>query len=321
MGRAMTQRARDWKRFTEIYDLTEQRRIAANQGKRTLASRINDKKSWLKFQFLPHYFYGVPKWRLWLRSFSGPRTLPDFACVGAIKCGTSDLSTYLFQHPCILPPLSKEIMALNTERWRTYYPTVQEKARVEQEHGKALSGYFNPALHSLPHIDALRAAVPNAKVILMLRNPVDRAFSQYKWDLFLGGKRLARIPYYQSFADYVAFAIDLFPGMALPTRFGCELLQTGIYVKPVQIWMDRFGRENIYILRAEDFFQDVAAAVCGIHEFLGIPAIEPEIHSIVNQNPMKPPRFEAETRQALQEFYRPWNEKLYALIGRDMEWE
>src|SRR5262249_50668965 len=113
----------------------------------------------------------------------------------------------------------------------------------------------------------------------------------------------------------------LFPATPLPSRCGFPFLQTGIYVKSVELWRDRFGRENVYILRAEDFFEDIASAVCGIHEFLEIPSLAPEIHEVVNRNPIPPPPMEEETRQKLVEFYRPWNEKLYTLIDRDMGWE
>src|SRR5690349_12384942 len=100
----MTRRGHDWKRLMSAYQLENQMKLARYEGLTTFATRMNYKILTLKYQFLPHYFSSVPKWRLLLRSLGGQRTLPDFACVGSIKCGTSDLATYLFQHPCILPP-------------------------------------------------------------------------------------------------------------------------------------------------------------------------------------------------------------------------
>lgn len=317
----MARNPREWNRLTESYRLTAQTRLARFEGRRTLADRINSKALALKSQFLPHYFGKPPAWRIWVRSHWGERTLPDFACLGPIKSGTSDLSAYLLQHPCIMVPLSKEIWTTTPAEWRPYYPTVREKARVEKEHGKALNGFFLPLLNSLQLIENYHAARPDAKIILMLRNPVERAWSHYKFDLLVGGKRAERLPHYRTFDDYVNLAIDFFPAMPLASFSPVPLLLTGIYVKSVQLWIDRFGRENVYVVRAEDFFKDTAAVVCGVHEFLGIPPIEPEIHPIVNQNPIKPPLFEEETRLKLREFYRPWNAELYALLGRDMEWD
>jgi hypothetical protein len=318
----MTRSARDWKQWMDGYDLETRRRMARYEGLTTRAARLDYKLLTLRYQFLPHYFSAVPSWRVKLRSMiGGPRTFPDFACVGPIKSGTSDLATYMFQHPCILPPLSKEVTARNPTDWLPYYPTVEEKARVAREHGKALSGHFNPALSSVPLMDNYHRVRPDAKIVLMLRNPTDRAYSHYKWDLLGGGKALGQSPYYRSFTACVDFALEFFPGVPFPSPSRFDLLETGIYVKAVGLWMKRFGRENVYVLRAEDFFADVASAVCGIHEFLGIPPRRPELHPIANQNPIKAPPFEEETRQKLLTFYRPWNEKLYALLDRDMKWE
>lgn len=305
----------------DAYTLEEQRRTARYEGVNTLEARLGYKLSSLKYQFLPHYFNNVPRWRLWLRSLSGPRVLPDFACVGPVKGGSSDLSTYLLQHPCIMPPLAKEISQGDPKEWLAFYPTVKEKAQVEKEHGQALCGYFNPAMHSLRLIETYSRVKPRAKIIIMLRNPVERAYSHYKWDLLAVGKHWAKHPHYTTFAHHIDLALEYFPAARFPSRASPnDLLQTGIYVKSVDLWIQRFGRENVHILRAEDFFKDVRGTICELHRFLGIPAIEPQLHEIKNQNPIKAPPFDDETRAKLKEFYRPWNEKLYEVIGRDMNW-
>nr|UXE44301.1 hypothetical protein Hi04_10k_c1889_00022 [uncultured bacterium] len=313
---------RDWARMTVWYETLRRRRVARDQGPPTLADRIRNAAVSVNAQFLPHYgnSAAVPKWRLLARKLGGPRMLPDFACIGPIKSGTSDLCSYLLQHPCILPPLAKEIMSAIPSAWRRYYPTLREKEKAEKQYGKAISGYFNPIPHSLRLIDEYRAARPDAKIILLLRNPIDRAYSHYKAELFHGDRRLARSAYFKTFADYVNLALDLYPAVPLPTSIGVPLLQAGMYLKPVQLWCDRFGRENVYIVRSEDFFRDVASTVCSIYEFLELPPIPPEVHPVVHRNPVKASPLDDASREKLREFYRPWNEKLYAFIGRDMEW-
>jgi hypothetical protein len=128
-------------------------------------------------------------------------------------------------------------------------------------------------------------------------------------------------PYYKTFASHIDMALDLFPGVKFPSRASnSELLQSGIYVKAVELWMSRFGRENVHVVRAEDFFKDAPGTVCDIYRFLGLEPIRPEIHEVANQNVIKAPPFEKETREKLKAFYKPWNEKLYALLDRDMGW-
>ncbi|MFJ9362927.1 hypothetical protein ACIRRA_00695 [Nocardia sp. NPDC101769] len=64
------------------------------------------------------------------------------------------------------------------------------------------------------------------------------------------------------------------------------MLAAGIYVNSVRRWLDTYGRENAHLVAAEDFFAGVPATVCGIHEFLGLPAIEPQLHAeVLVRNP------------------------------------
>jgi hypothetical protein len=306
--------------FMESYEIIEYLRMGQHREKTGPAEILGDLRQSLRFQFLSHYCGMTPKWRVRLRSFRGERTLPDFACVGALKSGTSDLSTYLFQHESIMPPLTKEIHTPQVEQWLPHYPTVQEKKEVADRTGHALTGYFNPWLHEVRLIENYRAAKPDAKIIIMVRNPAARAYSHYKWDLLVGGRAAKAQPEYGSYGDYVDYCLNLFPATPAPSLCGFPLLQSGIYVKSVELWIKSFGRENVHIVQSEDFFKDRQATVCTIHEFLGLEPERPEIHDVVNQNPIPAPLQDDDARIRLEEFYRPWNERLYELLDRDLGW-
>ncbi len=71
---------------------------------------------------------------------------------------------------------------------------------------------------------------------------------------------------------------------------------------------------------AEEFFADISKTVRGIHEFLGLPAVEPVRHQVLNRNPLEFPEPDEDSVKRLREFYRPWNEKLFGVIGRDLGW-
>ncbi|MEV5837500.1 sulfotransferase domain-containing protein [Nocardia sp. NPDC052112] len=276
----------------------------------------------IRYLTLPHYFGRVPPVRLWLRRFGGPRVLPDFACVGALKSGTTDLASYLMQHPSILAPLTKEIGHGYTQLWGPYFPTEREKAEVLRCTGRALAGYFDPALHDLLLIDNYRAVRPDAKILMMLRDPVERAYSHYKWDLFLSSNDGLRVmPYGKTYADYVGYALEMFPAPSPPTTLpSMPVLGTGVYVNAVARWLEAFGKDNVHIVTAEDFFADISKTVCGVHEFLGLPAVEPVHHHVLNRNPLEIPEPDADSVARLREFYRPWNEKLFEVIGCDLGW-
>ncbi|MGW4353487.1 sulfotransferase domain-containing protein [Nocardia sp. NPDC004582] len=242
--------------------------------------------------------------------------------MGALKSGTTDLAAYLMQHPSVVAPLTKEIGHGFPVAWGPYLPSEREKAAVARRTGRALVGHFDPLLHDLPLIDNLRESSPRVKVVLMLRDPVRRAYSHYKWDLFLSGRNgLGSGRYGADFGTYVALALGSFPGpppTMLPTM---PMLAAGIYVHSVRRWLDTYDRENVHLVAAEDFFADASKTVCGIHEFLGLPAIEPEPHTeVTNRNPLEFPPADAATLTRLREFYRPYNEELFELLGRDLGW-
>ncbi|MTE11476.1 hypothetical protein [Nocardia aurantiaca] len=277
-----------------------------------------------RYLTLEHYFGAVPPIRLWWRArFGGSRALPDFTCVGVLESGTTDLAAYLMQHPSIVAPLTKEIGHGFPVGWGPYLPTEREKAAVAERTGRALVGHFDPLLHDVPLIDNLRESNPGAKVVLMPRDPVRRAYSHYKWDLFLSGRDGLRTGRYgESFAEYVSVALRAFPGPPPPTMLPTmPMLAAGIYVNSVRRRLDTYGRENVHLVVAEDFFADVSETVCGIHEFLGLPAIGPRLRAhVLNRNPLEFPLAEAESLARLREFYRPYNERLYELLDRDLGW-
>ena len=315
----MNNQERRASRFHESYEIAAENRLLAHKGALTMADRVARLRRRWRFQFLPHYFIHPPSWRVTLRKFGGQRrVLPNFACVGPIKSGSSDFANYLFLHPAVLPPLAKEIPSARRDVWRPYYPTRAEFERVQREQGKALTGYFFPLLHRLPVIDELRRIQQDMKIILLLRDPVQRAYSHYKWELFLGGPAIAKMPYFRTFFDYVSTAIELFPSVEMPTACRLQVLETRIYDAAVALWMQRFGRENVHIVASEDFFADPNRVATECFEFLGVPPIEVTPFKVINPNPLDAPTFDAKSRALLEAFYRPYNERLYAVIGRDL---
>ena len=127
--------------------------------------------------------------------------------------------------------------------------------------------------------------------------------------------------YYESFSAFVDMALSLFPCTQFPSKCGFPRLESGIYLRSAELWIERFKRHNVHVVRAEDFFDDLVATVCGIHKFLGLPPVAPEIREVVKKTPMKIPPPDREAFARLTEFYRPWNERLYKLLGHDMGWD
>lgn len=309
-------------RFHEAYEIVMQDRLLNHQPSITLGDKIARLQRRWRYQFLPHYFARPPQWRVTLRKrLGGPRVLPNFACIGPIKSGSSDLANYLFAHPAVMVPLAKEIRSTDHRDWLPHYPTREEFDAVAREQGAALTGFFYPWLHKLLLVDELAKVSPTAKIILLLRDPVERAYSHYKWDLFLGGPGIMAWKYFRTFHDYLRHAIGVFPSMEMPAPCGQQLLSTGIYEPSVRRWLEAFGRENVLVVTSEAFFEDPVSLVGECFDFLGVPRVPVEPFKVVNPNPLKTPPFDAESRRMLSEFYRPYNERLYELLGRDLGWK
>src|SRR5260221_5257590 len=128
-----------------------------------------------------------------LRSLAGRnpgrgRLLPDFIIIGAAKAGTTSLYGWLSGHPYVSPASTKEVHFFDynffrgKDWYRTHFPLERDRAAFAQEHGRPfLTGEASPSYVS--HYWAPRriaAMLPDVKLIMLLRNPVDRAYSQFR---------------------------------------------------------------------------------------------------------------------------------------------
>ena len=312
-------------RLARSFELVAELRAAAHSKRGLLSKLVRLLAGSIEYQFLPYYFGGVPRWRLWLRRwFSGRRALPDFVVIGPIKSGSSDLTLHLLAHPNIIAPLAKEIFSPEPEDWRPYYPTEREMQRANRR-GTVRCGFLGPFLNCLfwlRLLDNFHRVRPDAKVIITLRDPVERAYSHWKWEVLFGGKAAATIPHFRTFANYVALALELFPHTMMDTYLDeVPFLQSGIYHKAVETWISRFGEANVLVVNIDKYFAGRQEVLQRVQSFLELPLTDlPEYRGKVNENPLKLAPPDEASRKLLASFYRPYNEKLYDLLGQDFGW-
>src|SRR5690348_836405 len=134
------------------------------------------------------------------RGLTSPvRLLPDFLVIGAQRGGTTSLYQYLQVHPFIEPATTKEVHFFDRRfhkglAWyRGHFPTALEKYRAEHlRGGMFLTGEATPSYLFLPYIPKRVVRVlPHARFIVLLRNPVERAYSHYRHAVELGHEHLA----------------------------------------------------------------------------------------------------------------------------------
>lgn len=182
--------------------------------------------------------------------------LPDHIIIGAPKAGTTSLSRWLESHPDVYVPPSKELRFFNLDthwaRGVDWYADQFAAAGSAVSVGEATPAY----LHSAEAPERMASVVPAARLIAVLRHPVDRAYSHYWHVRDWGGET-------RSFDD----AVDaLLTGDDTVRPY----LQAGRYLEQLQRYEKAFSRESLLVLRFEDLAADPTGTFAKVCAFLGI---------------------------------------------------
>lgn len=312
--------ARRRRRLSIDYKLSLHARLEAHHGHTPWATRAARRCfATVQRQFLSHYFWSPPRWRIWIRQFRKDRALPDFGIIGPVKSGTSDLAITIMSHPNVLHPLVKEFPSPDPLVWKQFYPTLRTVRRHARMHGTALCPFVEPCLHSLDVATTLSAICPHAKIVVNLRNPVDLVYSQWKWTVLQRERQLVeRIPFLANFPAFVDKALELFPDNPSPFGFG---LHNGIYVNSVAYWLRAFGEQNVHVFDISEYFKDRNTYFDRLQQFIGLPQISlPPQLPVANANPLDGLVSPPETSAKLKEFFEPYNRRLWDVIGAAYPW-
>ena len=150
--------------------------------------------------------------------------------------------------------------------------------------------------------------VPNVKLICLLRNPVERALSGFHLGIHLGREKgkfheaIKRKPR-QRFVDWWGADVN-------------QLLLRGRYAEQLKRWFKFFPR--ILIVGYEDMVEDPQREYDKVLKYLGLPAFKPEFvrHGHLTKGGMP-----WGTRRWLTNYFKPYNEQLYELLGRNFGWD
>lgn len=313
----------------------DERKIRAIADAVTFDQRLMESRSsyqrtllGLRRHFLPYYFVAPPRWRVKLRAASGgQRAIPNFASLGAVRSGTTSLSSYVMQHPCVVLPIAKEFALhyVDTRLIMAQFPTLREMKRVERKYGMAITGFCSPIVPLLGFPVLASAIAPdNPKVVLILRNPVERAFAHYRWDkILLRGADLWK--HRPSFAEIVDLELEAIADSSSALGFaisgvGTGYVQASTYLPFVRELVRVFGKENVLLVNASEFFADPVQTTMHVYDFLGLPPYTPVMQPVRNANGKVREAMDNGTEKKLTAFFEPLNAALYAYTGRDFGW-
>jgi len=258
------------------------------------------------------------------------RQLPSFILVGAQRAGTTSLFRALMSHPLIHSAnfhKGVNYFDVNYQRgfdwYQGHFPlTASLRARTRSIAGSPItfeaSGYymFHPCAPA-----RMAEHLPDVRILAMLRDPVERAWSAYKHEHARGFET-------ESFDGALALEDERLEGqvermLADPLHQSVShrhhaYLRRGQYAEQLHRLGALFPQQNIHVIESESFFEHPERTFAGVIDFLGLPVVMPGSFDRWNGRPSAP--MSEETRVRLRNHFAPHDEALAEILGRRPAW-
>lgn len=264
------------------------------------------------------------------RLTAGVRMTPSFLIVGAKRCGTTSMYQTLKGHPQVLPAvLHKEIHYFDTGyqngmRWYLgHFPTRFAADRVQRRTGHAaMSGEATPSYmwHPLAG-ERIAADLPGVRLIAMLRDPVQRAYSEHAHSVSMGLEDQAFETALELEEERLAGEEERLvadPGYRSVHHAHHAYVRRGRYVEQLERLERLVGRERIHVIDSDALFDDAEPVLAGLVDFLGLQPWRAASLSNLNTRPRS--AMSEAIRDRLSEQFAPYDERLAAWLGWTPSW-
>jgi hypothetical protein len=258
------------------------------------------------------------------------RMTPGFLVIGGQRCGTTSMYRTLSQHPAVLKAVRhKGVHYFDTDYdkgmawYRAHFPLQRTADQVERRLGvRPLTFESSPyyMFHPLA-AERIERDLPGVKVIVLLRDPVERAYSAHAHELARGYED-------QDFEKALALEDSRLEGeaerlIADPHHRSHShqhhgYLQRGRYVEHLERLEKVFGRDRIHVVDSHRFFTDPEPVHDEVLEFLGLPHMGYPVFEQHNARPRSP--MPAELRERLEAHFEPYDERLVSWLGHPVSW-
>lgn len=242
--------------------------------------------------------------------------LPDFIIGGAARSGTTWMCRLLERHPSIAlaQPIAPEPKFFLVDdlygRGLAYYSDRWFASTNRPVRGEKSTNYLdNPVC-----AERIASALPSVKLIFALRDPVERAYSNYRW---------SRLNGYEKETFETALMLDSIvrtsPALCYARPF--DYLERGRYAELLLPYFLRFGAKRIMLVRFEDIEHNPRAVAADLHRFLGVAERAADADALPPVNRAGGTAMSAEARRFLNDYYARPNEALQAFTGvRTSDW-
>ena len=271
-------------------------------------------------------------------SIVGPfHILPDFLILGSGASGTTSmLELYLRSNENILPSKLNEIYYFDrryTDSINWYnilFPSKFTKKIRALSGKKTLTGEASGYIFEPDAPKRIKKIMPDVKFIVMLRNPVDRVLSHYK-------RRIRTRREKSSLDELIDYELNHYENELIEFKKNkpktghayyfaptVSYLARSRYFELVENWIKYFPKEQFLFINSNDYFKDPLKEYNKILEFLGLPPHQPNIKG---KRGITPPgtfdniTIKPKTIEFLYNYFSPWNEKLFKLIGERYNWD
>lgn len=253
--------------------------------------------------------------------------LPAFLIVGGKRCGSTSLYEYVARHPSVLPSRVKKgthYFDVNFPRGFGWYlskfPT--RPRRVEEGATSVITGEASPYYMFHPQAPTrIAAALPTVKLLAVLRDPVERAWSHYRYSVQRGFETLPIEEALDREPERLAGEVErmLDPAYQSYAHRHHTYLSRGHYAEQLQALYALFGPERVYVLQSEAMFANPEAALQGVFGFLGLGGAT--LGEVPVYKAGRDQKMPASVRARLEEYYREPTAALYALPSVNFRWD
>lgn len=254
--------------------------------------------------------------------------LPSFLVIGTQRGGTTYLHDLLLDHPSVASALVKEVhfFSRHFDRGLGWYRANFAPGYVASWRpgsGRRIGGEATADYLFFPCVpQRIQQSIPEVKLIALLRDPVDRAYSHYQLSVRNGVESLSFEDALQAESERLGLPI----GQTWPDAVQLDLHQVhhsyvtkGLYAHQLRRWMKLFPMEQLLIVNSERLYAQTQIVLDEVADFLELRQWQPVGQKNTNGLPYSSMR--PETRRTLVDFYRPYNQELYELLGTSFDWD
>ena len=259
---------------------------------------------------------------------AGLRMEPSFILIGAQRSGTTSLFRALTAHPQLVPPTFRKgvnYFDLNYYRgaqwYRAHFPVAEIARRRAGRHGPPVafeaSGYY---LYHPQAMERLGHDMPAVKLVAMLRDPVERAFSAHRHELARGYEREDFERALELEDERLAGEVERIradPGYESLAHRHHSYRHRGQYAEQLERVYEFFPRAQVHVIDSAAYFGQPAREYRRLLAFLGLRPFEPAF-TAANARPGPP--MPDRCRRMLAEHFQPHDERLAKLLGRQPSW-